>query len=87
MKRLLKQTDSQIDRRLKANPDQAKEYLTEGGPAILLLDEFPADYFQEWQATLEHMGFGPTVERLQDRARQSGQSDLINGVLKSLRGN
>lgn len=82
VKRLLKQADSQIDRSLKADPEQAKEYLTEGGPAILLLDEFPADYFQEWQAILEQMGFGPTVERLQDRARQSSWSDLIRDLLE-----
>lgn len=82
VKRLLKQADSQIDRSLKADPEQAKEYLTEGGPAILLLEEFPADYFQEWQAILEQMGFGPTVERLQDRARQSSWSDLIRDLLE-----
>ena len=82
VKRLLKQADSQIDRSLKADPDQAKEYLTEGGPAIVLLEEFPADYFREWQAALEHMGFGPTVERLQDRARQSSWSDLINDLME-----
>jgi tetratricopeptide (TPR) repeat protein len=64
VKRLLKQADSQINRSLKADPDQAKDYLTEGGPAILLLDEFPADYFQEWQSTLEQMGFGPNIEEL-----------------------
>jgi hypothetical protein len=84
VKRLLKQADSQIDRSLNANPDQAKEYLTEGGPAILLLDEFPADYFQEWQATLEHMGFGPTADRLRDRARQSNWTELLNDILKSI---
>lgn len=86
VKRLLKQADSQIDRSLKIDPEQAKEYLTEGGPALLLLDEFPADYFQEWQATLQQMGFGPTIDRLRDRARKSGQSGLVDDILKSLLG-
>lgn len=86
VKRLLKQADSQINRSLKADPDQAKDYLTEGGPAILLLDEFPADYFQEWQSTLEQMGFGPTVDRIRDRARRSGQSGSVEDILKSLLG-
>jgi tetratricopeptide (TPR) repeat protein len=84
VKRLLKKADSQIVRSLKSNPDQAKEYLTEGGPAILLLDEFPADYFQEWQTTLEELGFGPTIDSLKDRARQSSWTDLVNDFLQSL---
>lgn len=86
VKQLLKKSDSQIVRSLKTDPDQAKEYINEGGPAILLLDEFPADYFQEWQATLEQMGFGPALERMQDRARQSGRSDFIDDILQNLLG-
>lgn len=84
--RLLKQADNQINRSLKANPNQAEDYLTEGGPALLLLDEYPADYFQEWQATLERMGFAPAVDRLRDRARQSEQSSLVDDILKGLLG-
>jgi len=86
LKRLLKRTDNQIVGTLKRNPEQAKAYLSEGGPSILLLEEFPASYFQDWQQTLERMGLGPSVERLRDRARQSGQDDTVGTLLKMLLG-
>jgi hypothetical protein len=85
-KRLLKRTDDQITRSLKANPDGAKAYVSDGGPSILLIEEFPEDYFQEWQDKLESMGFGPAVGRLRDQARSSSQGTAVDEILKMILG-
>ena len=85
-KRLLKQTDGQIVKMLKSDPELAEAYLSDGGPAILLIDELPASSFQEWQDALEQMGFGPTVERLRSRAQAASQGDVVDNILKMLFG-
>ncbi len=85
-RRLLKQTDDQITRSLKANPEEAKAYISSGGPSILLIEDFPEGYFQEWQDKLESMGLGPTVGRLRDHARSSSQGTVIDEFLKMILG-
>ncbi len=85
-KRLLKRTDDQITRSLRANPEEAKVYVSNGGPSILLIEEFPEGYFQEWQDKLERMGFGPAVDHLQDQARSSSQGTAIEQILKMILG-
>lgn len=72
LKRLMKRTNRQVQQAIKRRPDQAKAYLSGGGPPILLLEEYPTAYFREWEQRLNRMGFGPAITRL----RQLAQAQL-----------
>ncbi|HSG15171.1 MAG TPA: hypothetical protein VLE70_02465 [Anaerolineae bacterium] len=86
LKRLLKETDNQMTRALVGDPASASAYLEEGGPALLLLDQYDISSFQKWHETLARMGLGPTVDRLGARARRSELGPYIEEALKLLLG-
>ena len=86
LKRLLKETDNQMTRALASDPASANAYLDNGGPPLLLLDQYHISSFREWHETLTRMGLGPTVYRLGARARRSELGPYIDEALKLLLG-
>jgi tetratricopeptide (TPR) repeat protein len=85
LRRLMKEAGRQIDRSVKNNPQQARAYFSEGGPAILLMESFPPGYFQEWIDTLEYIGLGPTVQRARS-GLQRDSGDVVSEILKVIIG-
>lgn len=82
LRRLLKDVKRQLDRTVKSNPQQASDYVSEGGPPILLMESYPASYFQEWLDTLDRIGLGPAVKRVRSRFQGSTIADLADEILK-----
>jgi DNA-binding MarR family transcriptional regulator len=87
LRRLLKEVKRQLDRTVKSNPQQASAYVSEGGPPILLMESYPASYFQEWLDTLDRIGLGPAVKRVRSRFQGSTTADLADEILKIILGN
>lgn len=84
LKRLMKRTEVQMDRALKTNPQQAKAFVADGGPAILLVESHPSGFFQEWIETLNRMGLGPVAERTRTRLESSNLSGLAEEIFKAI---
>ncbi len=86
LRRLLREADGQMSRSLASNPAQATAYVEEGGPALLLMERYPASYFQKWHAMLIRMGFGPTIHRVSTKVRRSELGAYLEDILKVLLG-
>jgi tetratricopeptide (TPR) repeat protein len=87
LRRLLKDVKRQLDHTVKSNPQQASAYISDGGPPILLIESYPASYFQEWLDTLDRIGLGPAVKRVRSRFQGSTAADLADEILKIILGN
>jgi tetratricopeptide (TPR) repeat protein len=87
LRRLLKEVGVQMDGAAKTNPQQANAYVAEGGPAILLMESYPAGYFQEWLKTLDRIGLGPAIQKTKSRLLNASTSELVDEIVKSILGN
>ncbi len=83
-KQLLKRADNQLSATVKSNPEQADAYISEGGPSLLLLEEYPPGLFQEWRDKLVYMGFGPTIDRVRAKAPSSTGIDWLDDIVKTI---
>lgn len=83
-KRLLKLADSQLSSTIRSHPEQADVYISEGGPSLLLLEDYSPSNFKEWQNKLVYMGFGPTIDRIRARAPSSTGLDWLDDLLKTI---
>ena len=81
---LLKRADSQFSSTIKSNPGQADAYISEGGPSLLLLEDYPPGLFQEWQEKLVYMGFGPTIDRVRAKAPSSTGIDWLDDIVRTI---
>jgi hypothetical protein len=86
LQRLLKEADRQLARSLANNPGQADAYVEQGGPALLLMDNYPSHHFKRWHEMLTRMGLGPTIERLRSKARRSELGTFFDDILQSILG-
>jgi hypothetical protein len=87
LQRLLSEADRQLARSLADNPQQANAYVDKGGPALLLMDEYPSRQFKRWNEMLTRMGFGPAIEKLKGRARKSTLGGYVEDLLRVLSDN
>jgi hypothetical protein len=79
---LLKRTNNQVASTIKSNPDQADAYISQGGPSLLLLEEYPPGYFQEWQEKLVYMGFGPTIDQVRAKVPTSSGIAWLDDIVR-----
>lgn len=84
LKRLMKKTGVQIDRALKSNPQQAKAFFKDGGPAILLMESHRSGYYKEWLEILDQIGLGSAVRRAGSRVQGSTAANIAEEVIKAL---
>jgi tetratricopeptide (TPR) repeat protein len=84
LKRLMKKTGAQIDRALKSNPQQARAFFAEGGPAILLMESHRSGFYKEWLAILDQIGLGSAVRRAGSRLQGSTAANITEEVIKTL---
>jgi hypothetical protein len=86
LRRQLKVSESQIRILVRRDPELARAYLSQGGAALLLLDENSDSLFQEWRPLLEALdsgnkGGGKLTERI-----DLGSRKVIEEIVKSLSG-
>ncbi len=86
LQRLLKEANRHLARSLANNPQQVNAYFDQGGPAFLLMDAYPSRHFEQWHAILSRIGFGPTIDRLSKKTRQSSLGAYVEDILKLLLG-
>ena len=84
LKRLMKKTGVQIDRALKSNPQQARAFFTDGGPAILLMESHRSGYYKEWLEILDQIGLGSAVRRAGSRVQGSTAANIVEEVIRAL---
>jgi len=86
LKRLMKKTGVQIDRALKSNPQQARAFFADGGPAILLMESRRSGFYKEWLEILDQIGLETAVRRAGSRLQGSTAASVTEEVIKTLFG-
>jgi hypothetical protein len=86
LKRQLKNSQSQLRRLMRRDPELARAYLAEAGPALLLLDNYSEADFQEWRQMLDELGFGEYAGGNLAASVSRRSQGLVDAIIKYLIG-
>jgi len=86
LKRQLKNSQSQLRRLMRRDPELAKAYLAKTGPALLLLDNYSEAEFQEWRQILDELGFDEYAGGNLAASVPQRSQDLVDAIIKNLLG-